>query len=454
MPEMKSKVNQHTFLAVLLLAAIDSTAAVGEVGATGGHPAPMNVVLITLSSLRADHVSCLGYHRDTTPHFDKFAKANTVFRNAYATSSWMMPAHGSIFTSLYPSEHGATHINKSLGDEHLTLAEILTQNGYYCAGFCCGPRLTRERGFAQGFHVYDDFSVPMLLTALELEGEKKLDINQRRTNDLVANGAIRWLHRNTHRPFFLFVHYYDTHWDYLPPEPCRSMYDQDYDGPIDGTRIAREPLFSNMPVERDVEHILALYDGEVRQTDEDLGVMLRVLADKGLFENSIVMVMGDHGEQFYEHGNTSHHGLYEELIRIPWAISLPGGATNGRIIDGLVSQVDILPTILDFLQIPVPDACRGKSCRPLIEGRVEPINELIFTEYTGGAVPDSFAVHSAGYKCFQDANGDVFAYDLARDPGELRRIPQDGFNGELQGLATALRHWIQAIIKGASDASS
>jgi len=399
---------------------------------------PKNVILITISTLRADHVSCLGYERDTTPSFDAFSEENVLFRNAFATSGWMMPAHGSIFTSLYPSLHGATHINKSLGDEHYTLAEILRDNGYYCVGFCCNPRLDQEHGFAQGFDIYDDYSVSMILHSLAFGNEGTFDINKQRTNALINDAAIRWLQSNTNKPFFMFIHYYDNHWDYLPPSPYYDLYDPDYDGPIDGTEIAREPLFSNPPDEKDIQHIIALYDGEVKQTDNDLGEMLKVLKDRGILDNSIVIILGDHGEQFYEHGHTSHHGVYEELIHIPLAVSIPGTQAKGKIIDSLVSQVDILPTILDYLQIPVPDTCQGKSFKPVIEGQVGAVNEFVFAEYTGGVAPDSYAVRSARYKYYQMFGSEPFVYDLVKDSKEQNKILLDDFPQDVRVLQTHL----------------
>lgn len=400
---------------------------------------PKNVILITISTLGADHVSCLGYERDTTPNFDDFGEENILFRNVFATSGWMMPAHGSIFTSLYPSVHGATHINKSLGDKHYTLAEILSDNGYYCVGFCCNPRLDQEHGFAQGFDIYDDYSVSMILHSLAFGNEGTFDINKQRTNALINDAAIRWLQNNTHKPFFMFVHYYDNHWDYLPPSPYYNLYDPDYDGPIDGTEIAREPLFSNPPSERDIQHIIALYDGEVKQTDNDLGEMLKVLKDRGVLDNSIVIILGDHGEQFYEHGHTSHQGVFEELIHIPLAVSIPGTQAKGQIVDSLISQVDILPTILDYLQIPVPDGCQGKSFKPVIEGQVEAVNEFVFAEYTGGAVPDSYAVRSARYHFCQEAGSEPFAYDLAKDPLEQNKILSNDFPTDIRLLEKRLK---------------
>ncbi len=400
------------------------------------HEDPFNVILITISSLRADHVSCFGYERQSTPHLDRLGRKNVLFRNAFAASGWTMPAHGALFTALPPSAHGATHIDRTLGEGHQTLAEILTDNGYYCVGFCCSPRLDAERGFGQGFHVFDDRSVAALLQVMEYERAEAFDINRRRTNNLINDAAITWLRNNRHAPFFLFVHYYDNHWDYVPPEPYRSLYDPDYTGPLDGKQIAREPLYSNPPDERDIRHLIASYDGEIRQTDEDLGELLAALEDKGLFRNSLVIVLGDHGEEFYEHGHTSHHGIYDELIHIPLVISVPGGPRRST--EALVSQVDVLPTILDYLGIPVPEACRGRSLRPVIEGRVESINEFVFVEYTGGAVPDIFAVRTLGHKCCVTARGDVFAYDLVADPQESRPIVMQDFDDRMRQLHGSL----------------
>lgn len=404
----------------------------------------MNVILITISSLRADHVSCFGYIRDTTPNFDAFAKKNVLFRNAFATSGWMMPAHGSIFTSLYPSVHGAIHIDKSLGNEHYTLAEILADNGFYCVGFCCNPHLDREHGFAQGFDLYDDYSVSIMLESLAF-GDG-VNINKQRTNALINDAAIRWLRNHTHRPFFMFLHYYDNHWNYLPPPPYSERYDPNYNGPIDGTQIAREPLYSNPPGEKDIHHMIALYDGEVRQTDNDLGEILNVLIDTGISDNSIIIIMGDHGEQFYEHGHTSHQGIYDELIHIPLAISIPDTSVKGNIISSLVSQVDILPMVLDYLQIPMPEQYQGKSLRPLIEGWAKVVNEFVFVEYTGGAAPDCYAVRSTRYKCCQEVGSEPFVYDLEEDREEQKRIALERNSKEIRTLEENLLRSIKATM--------
>lgn len=397
-----------------------------------------NVILITISSLRADHVSSLGYDRRTTPNFDKFAKENILFANAFATSSWQMPAIGSIFTSLYPTQHGATHINNKLSRKVQTLAGMLKENSFYTAGFGCNPRLSADYGFDQGFDFYDDYSVSMMLSSMSFGQEDSIDINKRRTNDLVNDAVVRWLQNNTHKPFFLFVHYYDNHWDYLPPAPYNTLFDPDYAGDIDGTEIAREPLYSNRSSDRDVEHIIALYDGQVRQTDQDLGELLDFLKEQGRFRDSVIIVMGDHGEQFYEHGHTSHHGIFDELIRIPLAVSVPDANTPGTV-DAFASGVDIMPTIFDYTGVPDFDRCRGQSLKALLEGKTGNKKDFVFVEYTGGAVGDSFAVRFEKYK-FVCEEGDIFAYDLNIDPAEQKKIYKDDFTAEMNEMFEKTEH--------------
>jgi arylsulfatase len=392
-----------------------------------------NVILITINSLRADHVSSLGYNRQTTPNFDKFAKEYIFFTNTFATSSWQMPSTGSIFTSLYPAEHGATHINKKLNPRVETVAEILKKNGFYTMGFCCNPRLSNEYGFGQGFDMYDDYSATMILSSILFDQNDSFDINKKRTNDLINDAAIRWLQNNTHKPFFLFVHYYDNHWDYLPGPPYNSLYiDTNYQGDIDGTEIAKEPLYSNKPSNEDFEHIIALYDGEIRQTDQDLGEFLTFLKKQGRFEDSVIIVTGDHGEQFYEHGHTSHHGIFDEMIHVPLAVSIPD-FNAPKTVDCLVSSVDILPTILDVTGIPVPSECKGKSLKSLIENKIKKQRDFVFVEYTGGAVPDCSAARFNRYKFVTQAD-EFFAYDLQEDEYEQKKIYKNDFNDEMSHL--------------------
>lgn len=402
---------------------------------------PRNVILITISSLRADHTGLLDYHRDTTPNLDKFARENIAFTQAFATSGWMMPAHASILTGLYPRDHHVTHISKKLDEQFVTLPEILSAQGYHCAGFSCNPRYSSDNGFGQGFVFYDDYSVTVLLESLAFDRESQVDINSSRTNSLINDTAISWLNSNPHQPFFMFVHYYDNHWDYLPPDPYDKMYDPNYRGSITGRRIARESLFSNPPSDADIDHIVALYDGQVRQTDEDLGELLAYLQESSLMDDTLIIIAGDHGEQFYEHGYTSHHGVYEELIHVPLVISVPGNGVKPSKTDALVSQVDILPTILDYLDITIPKQCAGKSLKPLIDGQVDSLNDYIFAEYSGGAATDMAAIRSSRYKCYLVEGQNPHGYDLHEDRWEQDKIPIVDFNSPMNNLYNILQDY-------------
>lgn len=157
--------------------------------------------------------------------------------------------------------------------------------------------------------------------------------------------------------------------------------------------------------------------------------------------------MGDHGEQFYDHGNTSHQGLYEELVHVPLAISIPDTSTKSSTINSLISQMDIMPTILDYLQIPAPEQCEGKSFKPVVEGKSESVNDYVFMEYTAAAVPDIFAARSAKYKCYKDNEGNYFAYDLENDPQEYKIIHQEKFSKEVKILQEYLDNKLKAIGK-------
>ena len=204
--------------------------------------------------------------------------------------------------------------------------------------------------------------------------------------------------------------------DYLPGEKYRDMFGEEYDGDIDGKLISKEPLYSNRPCDEDVERIIALYDGEVRATDDDMGELLDVLKDKGLMENSVIIVMGDHGEQFYEHGNTSHHGLYEELLRVPMALNVPNGE-KGVKVDRLVSGVDVIPMVLEHAGVES-------------ETKKSKVNDIVFAEYSGGAVEDSFVGIGERYKYYYKESQGGVIFNLEEDPRESRPM-KDNFNEEM-----------------------
>ena len=171
-----------------------------------------------------------------------------------------------------------------------------------------------------------------------------------------------------------------------------------------------------------------------------MGELLTFLKEQGRFEDSIIIIVGDHGEQFYEHGNTSHHGIFDELIHVPLAISIPDINTP-RIVDSFVSGVDIMPTILNYVNVPVPNQCRGQSIKSLLENKSGNKKDFVFVEYTGGAVPDCFAVRFEKYK-FVCEESKIFAYDLKSDSIEQKKIYKDDFTVEMNEMFEKVEHLI------------
>lgn len=344
-----------------------------------------NILLIGIETLRADHVSCLGYHRQTIPTLDNLAKEGVLFSNVIATSSSTMPAVMSVFTSLYPGVHKTTDYYKKLPEGITTLAQILKDNAYVTAGFIANTTLDSKHGFSKGFNLYDDFSVSL---DFSLDLFENNDSDGRRvpyteeTSEAAHRAAIGWLRDNHEKSFFMFVFYVDPHYDYTPPPPFDTVFDPNYDGSVDGRGMVALPRSKRTrPAQKDLEHIIALYDGEILYTDGYISELLGKFKEYGILNNTLIIVFGDHGEEFYEHGsNTHNHSLYRELIHVPLILRWPCVIPTDKQISALVSQVDIMPTILDYLDIEYDGFTQGFSIRELIEGKKEKVRDIVYSE--------------------------------------------------------------------------
>jgi arylsulfatase A-like enzyme len=313
-----------------------------------------NVVLVTLDTLRADHSSSYGYGRPTTPQLDAVAARGALFESAYAVSATTLPAHAAIFTSLHPGEHGVRKNGMVLGPQVTTLAEHLARAGYTTAAFVSSFVVDRRFGAAQGFaHYDDDFRGADSSIGRRLEHWEGHTLDapyDRRAGD-TTDRAVAWLRgARAAQPFFLWVHYFDPHHPYDPPEPWRSA-------------LLRE---GSRGRGRDVD----LYDGDVRYTDEQLGRMLRAVDAVSPPERTLLVILADHGEGLWSHGWLEHGvHLYEEAVRIPFVVRWPGRLPEGRRLPGLVSQVDVLPTLLSLLGLPPAGApLRGRDLAPALRG--------------------------------------------------------------------------------------
>jgi arylsulfatase A-like enzyme len=376
-----------------------------------------NVVLISIDSLRADHLGCYGYPRATSPHIDALAATGMRFTTTWSSTSWTLPAHVSLLTGRTLLGHGVREYRDTIPPSVPLLAEQLQKAGYATAGVVAAPFLSARYGFARGFDHYDESAV----------SSSHADSWRGETSPKSYAGASSWLREHRREPFFLFVHFWDVHYDYDPPPPYDTMFDPDYTGSIGRADFISNPKIRPGMAERDLDHVRALYDGEIRYTDEHVGKLLDLVGELGLRERTIVILTADHGEEFFEHGRKGHERtLYEEVLHVPLVITWPGRIAPGQVATEPVSLVDVTPTILDLLRAPAPAGIEG---RPLVsdEGQPVPARRLLVAElYRQSMLNFQIAVREGSQKFMQSLKSPrVEFYDLERDPGETKRAGLD-----------------------------
>ena len=291
-----------------------------------------DVILITIDTLRADHLGCYGATQVQTPNIDSLARSAARFAQAYTPVPITLPAHSAIFTGSFPMATGMHDFSgNKLPASAITLAKVLHDHAYSTAAFIGSAVLDSRFGLNQGFDTYfDHFDFDRL-------DEANLDLMKRR-GDAVLDEALSWLKRDPHRPFLLWAHLYDPHFPYTPPEPFASRY-------------------RSQP-----------YDGEISFADAQVGRLMAFLKDRGLFDSSLIVLSGDHGEGLGEHGEKTHgFFIYNSTLHVPLLIKVPG--TTPRVVDDEVSLVDVMPTLLQALMLPIPPSVQGRSLLGQIIGR-------------------------------------------------------------------------------------
>ena len=300
-----------------------------------------NVLLISIDTLRADHLGTYGYQRGTSPKIDAFANEAIVFENAFSQAPWTLPSHATMLTSLYPSVHRADTYSARLSPKVLTLPEILRENGYQTLAVTSHVLLTDLYGMDQGF--------------------ARLRFNGGLDADRVTSQALDFLDgRNPNRPFFMLVHYFDVHADYGAPAPYGERFvDPAYSGPTTG---ARDNFYASAKTPEDRAHLVDLYDGEIAFTDEHVGQLIQGLTERGLFDETTVILTADHGEEFGEHGHFEHKTLYDNVLHVPLIIKPAGVDTEPARVQAPVALLDLTPTIL-AATLGDPAAGELRSCR-------------------------------------------------------------------------------------------
>ena len=346
-------------LFVLALAGLLATCAPPE-------PDRPNVILVSVDTLRADHLGCYGYERPTSPFLDALAAEGIIFENAFAQSSWTLPSHMSLFTGRYPKNHGVEVPELKLSESIPTLTQTLKDAGYRTFGFVTWAFLEAKYGFGRGFDLYRQFIPP----------PDKRDVEHAEYTtraDEAVDSILQGLGQGIPGPYFLFVHLFDPHLDYAPPAEHLQAVAPDVSHDLEFGRhealqpyilpIHREPTPVPAPIR---DQATALYDAEIHFTDAQLKRLFDGLAERSMLENTLVVFTSDHGEELDDHGSMEGHGwtLYDEILHVPLIIKLPNQTHAQTRITSIVESIDIAPTILDLLGLPALDSFDGESLRP------------------------------------------------------------------------------------------
>jgi arylsulfatase A-like enzyme len=322
-------------------------------------PARPNVLLVSIDSLRADHLGSYGYARDTSPTIDALAREGVLFENAISPAPWTVPAHMTLLTGLPPEVHDVVSVRQKLSPDAVTLAEVLQGAGYETAAFVSGPTVMAHFGFDQGFALYDQ-------SLVERQPKRAGGaVSSPGLVDLVSAWLDRWSEAGRRAPFFVFLHMWDVHYDYVPPREYVERFDPGYTGDVDTRNFETNERLRRDMDPRDLQHVVALYDGEIRFTDDHLARLVARLRALGVLDDTIVVVTSDHGEEFFEHGQKGHaKTLYDEVLHVPLVVRYPRRIASGQRIAAPVRLMDVAPTILGLADVPTPEGFGASELSP------------------------------------------------------------------------------------------
>ncbi len=418
-------------------------------------PRPEVVVLVSIDTLRADHLGVYGYERFTSPQLDALAAEGAVFEDASAPAPWTLPSHASMLTGLYPARHGVVSMATELPENLPTLAAALSRAGFTTAAVVNNTWLSRDTyGLTRDFEYYQLVDTPD---------------DHREPNRWVTDTALQWLEEFKGERLFLFVHYFDVHADYASLPAYESLFVSPYDGPFtgdawqlqianfeddyiafcsrefdpekcrfggpDGPRPVNENTVRQVPNDQDLKHLEELYDAGIRQLDSEMGRLFAALNEEAYRERALLIITSDHGEEFGDHGRVDHFlTQYQEVLRVPLIMRGPTIAPGQRI-NTPVSLVDLVPTVLSMTAQPPLQNSDGLDLTLLFEGEGDR-DFLERTQYgeAGGGItyetivaPGIFPIYSSArrgpFKLVHEAKTNHAAlYNLDSDPTEQRDL--------------------------------
>jgi arylsulfatase A-like enzyme len=358
-----------------------------------------NVILVSIDTLRADHLGCYGYNRPTSPEIDRLAKDSVLFERSISTTSWTLPAHVSLLTSQNNSKHKAINYVSKMAPEQITLADILRNNDLYCAAITGGGYLSFKYGFEKGFEMFHE---------IRRGGEQAVRLDEA---EYISRKSLEWLNHYHDRNFFLFIHTYQPHIPYKTTSDIGKIFlskDAKWEGVQIDEILKEGGRFYTKFNEEERQNIIDLYDGEIRYTDETLiKSIVRHLKKFDLYDKTMIIVTSDHGEEFLEHGNWLHGmSLYNEVIHIPLIIKFPKSQYKGIRIPYICSINDIMPTVIETIGLdPALFKLDGKTLLPLVEGS-EKENRTFFSDLVLRKLRDSslslYATNDGGMKLIQN----------------------------------------------------
>ena len=421
------------------------------------HAPRPNVVLIVLDTLRGDRLSCMGYDRPTTPHIDAIAAQGALFTHAFSTCFWTLPSHASLFTGLHPLQAGATSETLHLPEGDNTLAEILGGAGYRTAGFVCNSWVSAERGFGQGFQEY--------IEMWRRENQVDVDSTANSMETLTVDKMERWIAAAAKdgKPFFLFANLNGVHLPYRPaPEYVEKFVanrGHDMQRVVELSHITSgwSHLVGETPLsEEDYRILNDLYDGEVAWADDLVGRIAAALDAAGIADNTIFVIMSDHGEHLGEHDKIDHMStMYDPALHIPLVIRYPRAFKPGTRNDTMVSIVDVAPTLIHLCgaadrapQLHVGITSLANPARApetfILAGNERPLTgiQLLKSRYPGydyNAIDYRLrCIRSRDSKLIWNENRPAELYNLAQDPGETNNLAESHADTQrdLMGLLT------------------